>query len=139
MLGTSGVPHFIIGGTLQVPGAVSGSELLSHIESASQAPQCLCQWYVERANAHDIEGLAEMLAPNVDMFGGPCDHAGLVDFFALYPEVHWEVTSKYEPYESDPSTVAFTYTRTWRDSQNGTCRAVDAAEQISFNQQGQVT
>ena len=54
-----------------------------------------CERYVRTANAHDLPGLAAQLAADVDMFGGPCDLAGLEAFFAGYPEIHWTVTSAY--------------------------------------------
>ena len=138
VLGTSAVPLYIISDDVRLPGALPVSELLSHIDSEARSPRSLCRWYVDRANAHDLDGLAEMLSPNVDMFGGPCDRAGLSDFFSLYPEIHWEVRTAYEYSEVDGNTVGFAYTRTWRDRQTDSCLAVNAAEQISFNHQGQV-
>jgi len=78
-----------------------------------------------------VKGLGEMLASDVDMFGGPCDLAGLLDFFASFPEVHWEVTSEYTPVLGDADTVGFAYTRTWRGP-DGQRLAADAAEEITF-------
>ena len=78
-----------------------------------------------------------MLAPKCDMFGGACDLAGLEAFYATYPEVHWAVTSEYAPIEDDAHTVEFAYTRTWRAA-SGERLAVDAAEAITFDADGQV-
>ena len=137
-LGTSGVPLFVVDGRATLPGAVPATELLAAIRAASRSPLRLAQWYVERANAHDIAGLAEMLAVDVDMFGGPCDRSGLDDFFAMYPQVHWQVTSAYAVREDDPNTVVFEYTRTWMGP-DGARLAVDAAEAITFDGAGHVS
>lgn len=77
-----------------------------------------------------------MLAPDVDMFGGPCDRAGLADFFASYPEIRWRVTSEYAT-GADGRTVSFAYTRSWQGA-DGTRLEVDAAEAITFDARGKV-
>ena len=73
------------------------------------------------------------------MFGGPCDLAGLQDFYAAYPEIQWELASRYRVLDeaADPRTVTFSYTRTWRGPA-GERLAVDAEESISFNGAGKV-
>ena len=104
--------------------------------SSTLEPVALCALYVDRANQHDLQGLADMLADDVDMFGGPCDIVGLTEFFAASPGIHWEVSAKgYSLTEAQ--TVLFAYTRTWYGP-DGSRLAVDAEETISFNTEGRV-
>jgi hypothetical protein len=74
-----------------------------------------------------------MLASDVDMFGAPCDRARLAEFFAAYPEIAWEVTSKYVPRSNGSRAVTFAYTRTWTGGPGGERLAIQAEEAITFN------
>ena len=136
-LGVHGVPLFVIDESNAIPGAASSAQLLSALIAAASTPRRLAQHYVDTANTHDLPALAEQLATDVDMFGGPCDLSGLQEFFASYPSIHWEVTSDYRPLEGDNATVVFAYTRTWA-AELGQRLAVDAEEAIVFNAAGKV-
>jgi predicted DsbA family dithiol-disulfide isomerase len=162
--GASGVPLFLIQGHSVLKGAASVSDLIRVIKHAADRPEILARHYVDLANAHDIEGLTAYLHPNVDMFGGPCDRQGLVDFFAGYPGIKWEIVPPdacsasprtcsngvEASYRVDDSaapgerTVTFSYKRSWDNAtkENGTMNGrwfVLAEEAITFDGKGKVT
>ena len=136
----TGVPLFVVDGKVALPsGAMSRPSSCSALNRRQRSGEAV-PVVLDRANAHGLAGLAEMLAEDVDMFGGPCDHAGLKDFFDTYPQINWNVTSAYERQPGDAATVSFAYTRTWRDGANESrWLAVDAAEAITFDAQGRVS
>ena len=109
----------------------------ANVPAAAASPAKLCELYVRTANAHDLRGLASMLSADVDMFGGPCDLAGLEEFYTSYPEIQWRVTSEYAPLADNPRTVEFAYTRSWRAA-SGERLSVDAVETIAFDADGKV-
>ena len=127
-LGVHGVPLFVIDESNAIPGAASSAQLLGALIAAASTPRRLAQHYVDTANTHDLPALAEQLATDVDMFGGPCDLSGLQEFFASYPSIHWEVTSDYRPLEGGNATVVFAYTRTWA-AELGQRLAVDCGQE----------
>ena len=137
-LGAHGVPLFVIDAASALPGAVPAADLLRAVVAAADAPLRRAEWYVARANAHDVAGLAEMLRDNVDMFGGPCDHVGLDAFFASYPGIHWDVTTEYTALPHDDATIVFGYRRSWEGA-DGKRLVVDAEESITFDREGKIS
>ena len=136
-LGAQGVPLFVVDESYRIPGAASTAQLLGALVAAANTPRRLAQFYVDTANAHDLPALAQQLAEDVDMFGGPCDLEGLRGFFASYPSVHWKVTSEYKQLDGDDATIIFEYTRTW-EAEPGQRLASDAEEAMIFNAEGKV-